>query len=146
MDSELTAAKNTVASAASVSADEERILRVWTPVILRTILITAVMVLVGGLFSMAWQSPGYYVAHFRHLQSASHYQQREAWSQLGITALRGDPHAIMTIGLMVLTLVPLARVAFCFLLFLKERDNTYVLLTAYVLAGLIFGVVLGRVG
>jgi uncharacterized membrane protein len=130
----------------SVSADEERILRVWTPVILRTILITAVVVLIGGLFSMVWQSPGYYVEHFRRLQDGGPYEQREQWSQLAITALHGDPHAIMTIGLMVLTLVPLARVAFCFLLFIKERDNIYVLLTAYVLAGLVFGVVLGRVG
>lgn len=135
-----------IASLTDTSADEERILRVWTPVILRTILITAVVVLIGGLLSMAWQSPGYYVAHFRRLQDAGPHQQREAWSQLALTALRGDPHAIMTIGLMVLTLVPLARVGFCFLLFIKERDNTYVLLTAYVLAGLVFGVVLGRVG
>jgi uncharacterized membrane protein len=127
-------------------ADEERILRVWTPIILRTILVAAIVVLVGGLFSMAWQSPGYYVAHFRRLQNGGPYEQREAWSDLAISAFHGNPHGIMTIGLMVLTLVPLARVGFCFLLFLKERDYTYVLLTAYVLAGLIFGVVLGRVG
>ncbi len=137
---------DTAAEVLTTTEDEERILRVWTPLILRTILITAIVVLVGGLFSMAWQSPGYYVAHFRHLQDGGPYQQREAWAQLALTALQGDPHAIMTIGLMVLTLVPLARVAFCFLLFIKERDHTYVLLTAYVLAGLIFGVVLGRVG
>lgn len=127
-------------------ADEERILRVWTPVILRTILITAAVVLIGGLFSMAWQSPGYFVEHFHRLQGHGVYEQRENWADLGLTALHGDPHAIMTIGLMMLTLVPLARVAFCFLLFIKERDSTYVLFTAYVLVGLVVGVVLGRVG
>jgi uncharacterized membrane protein len=52
----------------------------------------------------------------------------------------------MTLGLMVLTLVPLARVAFCFLLFVKERDGIYVAFTAYVLIGLVAGIVLGRVG
>lgn len=137
---------DTAAEVIVTGEDEERILRVWTPVILRTILIGAVVLLVAGLLSMAWQSPGYYVAHFRRLQSAGPYQNREDWSQLAIAALHGDPHSIMTIGLMVLTLVPLARVAFCFLLFIKERDSIYVVLTAYVLAGLIFGVVLGRVG
>ena len=45
-----------------------------------------------------------------------------------------------------LTLVPLARVAFCFILFIRERDYTYVALTAYVLAGLIVGVLVGSVG
>jgi uncharacterized membrane protein len=52
----------------------------------------------------------------------------------------------MTLGLYVLTLVPLARVAFCFLLFIKERDYAYVGFTAYVLAGLIVGMLLGSAG
>ena len=58
----------------------------------------------------------------------------------------GNPHAVLTIGLFELTLVPLARVAFCFILFIKERDYTYVAFTAYVLAGLIVGVLVGSVG
>jgi uncharacterized membrane protein len=49
----------------------------------------------------------------------------------------------MTIGLYVLTLVPLARVAFTFFLFIKERDFIYVAATAYVLAGLVVAVMLG---
>jgi uncharacterized membrane protein len=59
---------------------------------------------------------------------------------------QGNPHAVLTIGLFVLTLVPLARVAFCFILFIRERDYTYVAFTAYVLAGLIVGVLVGSVG
>ena len=58
----------------------------------------------------------------------------------------GNPHAVLTVGLFVLTLVPLARVAFCFILFISERDYTYVAFTAYVLAGLIVGVLVGSVG
>ena len=50
------------------------------------------------------------------------------------------------LGLFVLTRVPLARVAFCFLFFIKERGYTYVAFTAYVLAGLIVGVLVGGVG
>jgi uncharacterized membrane protein len=130
----------------NATGDEERILRVWTPVILRTVLMAAIVLLLFGLISMAWQSPGYYVGHFHRLQGHVRYQNREDWGVLASTALHGDPHAIMTIGLMVLTLVPLVRVAFCFLLFVKERDGIYVAFTAYVLIGLVAGVVLGRVG
>jgi uncharacterized membrane protein len=126
--------------------DEERILRVWTPVILRTILASAIVILLLGLLSMAWQNPGYYVEHFHRLQGHVRYQNRESMAALASSALKGDPHSIMTIGLMMLTLVPLVRVAFCFLLFIKERDLIYVAFTAYVLIGLVAGVILGRVG
>ncbi len=128
------------------TADEERILRVWTPVILRTILVGAIALLVAGLLSMAWQNPGYYVARFHSLQKIGHLQNRESVAALVSASLRGEPRQTMTLGLMVLTLVPLARVAFCFLLFVKERDGIYVALTAYVLIGLVAGVILGRVG
>src|SRR5579859_3082816 len=56
-------------------------------------------------------------------------RRRAAWQDSG-----GNPHAVLTFGLFVLTLVPLARVAFCFILFIRERDYTYVAFTAYVLA------------
>ena len=127
-------------------ADEERILRVWTPIILRTILVSAIVVLLLGLLSMAWQGPGYYVARFHRLQGSGQYENRESMAVLASSALRGNPRSIMTFGLMLLTLVPLARVAFCFLLFVKERDGIYVVFTAYVLLGLVAGVILGRVG
>ena len=126
--------------------NEERILRVWTPIILRTILATAIVILLIGLISMAWQNPGYYVARFHRLQKIGHLQNRESVAALVVASLRGEPRPIMTLGLMVLTLVPLARVAFCFLLFVKERDGIYVAFTAYVLIGLVAGVILGRVG
>jgi uncharacterized membrane protein len=113
------------------TADEERILRVWTPIILRTILVCAIAILLIGLLSM---------------QKIGHLQNRESVAALVAAALRGEPRATMTLGLMVLTLVPLARVAFCFLLFVKERDGIYVAFTAYVLIGLVAGIVLGRVG
>lgn len=128
------------------TAEEERILRVWTPLILRTILITATVILIGGLVSMGRQSPGYYVDHFHEIQHHGVRAESKDFSQLWTDAVHGSPRSILTIGLMVLTLVPLGRVAFCFLLFLKERDKIYVVLTAYVLMGLIVGVVLGRVG
>lgn len=127
-------------------ADEERILRIWTPIILRTILVSAIVILLVGLLSIAWQNPGYYVARFHRLQTIGHPQNRETVAALVAASLKGEPRPIMTLGLMVLTLVPLVRVAFCFLLFVKERDGIYVAFTAYVLIGLVVGVILGRVG
>ncbi len=49
------------------SADEDKILRIWTPIILRTVLIAAGIVLIVGLVLMA-ATPGEYVDHFRKVQ------------------------------------------------------------------------------
>ena len=125
--------------------DEDRIMRVWTPILLRTILIVASMVLIVGLVAMATYSPGFYVHRFYEVR-AGHVHQQETFTQMITLAFHGDPHSIMTVGLFVLTLVPLARVAFCFVLFVTERDYAYIVFTAYVLSGLIFGVLLGKIG
>jgi uncharacterized membrane protein len=128
------------------AVDEDRILSEWTPVLLRTILIGAAVVLIAGMLSMAAQSPGYYVRRFRAVQNGTAVHARQHWSVQWRDAVHGDPHAIMTFGLVILTLVPLGRVAFTFFLFLKERDPVFIAATAYVLAGLIVGVMLGRIG
>ncbi len=126
-------------------AEENRILRVWTPLLLRTILIVAAVVLIFGLYLMATHAPGFYVERYRAAQAGRPYPP-ETLHQIFSRALAGDPHSVMTLGLFVLTLVPLGRVAFCFLLFIMERDYPYVGFTGYVLIGLIAGVVLGRIG
>lgn len=125
--------------------EEDQILRKWTPLLLRTVLIISTMVLLVGLYLMVTKSPGFYVQRIRSIQ-AGRLHPNESFVQDFSAALAGDPHSVMTLGLFILTLVPLARVAFCFLLFLKERDYTYVMLTAYVLIGLIGGVLLGKIG
>ncbi|MGH7814862.1 MAG: DUF1634 domain-containing protein [Candidatus Binataceae bacterium] len=127
------------------TAEEDRILRFWTPLLLRTILIAAMIAIGAGLIMEGSFAPGYYVARY-HAVRAGHLTGGEDFAALIAGARTGNPHAILTIGLFILTLVPLARVAFCFLLFLRERDYTYVAFTAYVLTGLIAGVVLGRIG
>ncbi|HVA79609.1 MAG TPA: DUF1634 domain-containing protein [Candidatus Binataceae bacterium] len=127
------------------SADEDRIMRVWTPMLLRTILIVATIILVTGLVMMATHAPGYF-AHRYHTVQSGRTHDPQTFAQLIEGATQGDPHSVMTVGLFALTLVPLARVAFCFLLFVKERDFAYVGFTAYVLIGLITGMLLGRIG
>ena len=128
----------------SRSADEDRILRVWTPLLLRTILIIAAAILIVGL-GLAIRSPSAYVSRYRSIE-AGHFHAPETLTQEFFGAMRGDSHSIMTVGLLVLTLVPLGRVAFCFLFFLKQRDYAYVGFTAYVLIGLLAGIMLGNIG
>jgi uncharacterized membrane protein len=125
--------------------EEDRILRVWTPFLLRTILIAAMITLVAGLVTTYTFAPDYYVDRY-HAVEQGQLIGKEKFDLLFERIREGNPHAVLTIGLFVLTLVPLARVAFCFILFLRERDYTYVVLTAYVLTGLIVGVLVGRVG
>ncbi|HUO05489.1 MAG TPA: DUF1634 domain-containing protein [Candidatus Binataceae bacterium] len=126
-------------------ADEDRILRLWTPLLLRTILIVAMIVIVIGLVLAVTVTPGYYVNRYHAVQQG-HLIGREKFAEMVTRSAAGDPHTVLMVGLFVLTLVPLARVAFCFVLFIRERDYTYVAFTAYVLAGLIVGIVLGGIG
>jgi uncharacterized membrane protein len=125
--------------------EEDRILREWTPILLRSILIAAMILLVAGLVLDYTFAPDYYVDRYHAVQQG-HLIGKEKFGLVFDRIREGNPHAVLTIGLFVLTLVPLARVAFCFMLFIKERDYTYVALTAYVLAGLIVGVLVGSVG
>ncbi|HEV2170989.1 MAG TPA: DUF1634 domain-containing protein [Candidatus Binatus sp.] len=128
-----------------IQEEEDRILRVWTPFLLRTILIVAMITLVSGLVLTYTFAPDYYVDRY-HAVEQGHLIGKEKFGLLYDRIRQGNPHAVLTIGLFVLTLVPLARVAFCFILFIRERDYTYVAFTAYVLAGLIIGVLVGRIG
>ena len=125
--------------------EEDRILRAWTPMLLRTILIVAMAVLVSGLILAYTKAPDYYVDRYEAVRSNA-LLGKETFGGLLERLAEGNPHAVLTIGLFVLTLVPLARVAFCFMLFIKERDYIYVAFTAYVLAGLIVGMLVGRIG
>ncbi len=125
--------------------EEDRILRVWTPILLRTILIAAMITLVAGLVLSYTYAPDYYVERYHAVQQG-HLIGKEKFDLLFERIREGNPHAVLTIGLFVLTLVPLARVAFCFILFIRERDYAFVAFTAYVLAGLIVGVLVGSAG
>jgi uncharacterized membrane protein len=129
----------------ATAADEDRILRVWTPIILRTVLLASGAVLILGLVLMI-NTPGEYVNHFRLVQANARVKDYGSVFKLLIRASRGNPRSIMTVGLMILTLVPLARVGFCWIFFIQRRNWAFVLFTAYVLAGLAAGVMLGRTG
>ena len=102
-------------------------------------------ILIIGLILTHEVSPGYLVGRYNAAKSAGFLDKTDFLTMLNL-AVHGDPHSVMKTGLFTLTLVPLARVAFCFLLFLRERDYAYVGFTAYVLIGLVVGILLGSGG
>jgi uncharacterized membrane protein len=124
---------------------EDRILRVWTPILLRTILAAAVTLLTVGLLASIRQSFSDYSSSLQVIQQSSVAAHRPAASLLE-DAAGGNAIAIVTLGLFVLTLVPFARVSFCLVLFLKQKSLVFAIFTAYVLAGLVLGILLGRIG
>ncbi len=129
----------------SVSAEEDRILRLWTPILLRSIVIVAMTVLIAGLVLTATIAPNYFVDRYHQIQ-LGHLIGREGLASIWSNLLAGKPHAVLTVGLFLLTLVPLARVAFCLVLFIKTRDLAYIGFAAYVFAALIIGFLLGHIG
>jgi uncharacterized membrane protein len=132
-------------AAARAASTEDRILRVWTPLLLRVILSASVTLLTAGLILSAVHPPGHYSDAAAAVARGSSAGFATIHSLIA-AAVVGDGSAIATLGLFVLTLVPLARVAFCFILFLKQRSIIFATFTAYVLAGLVAGVLLGRIG
>jgi uncharacterized membrane protein len=130
----------------NVVVDEDRILRVWTPRVLRGALAASVILLVAGLCLIGATEPDSYVHRFRELGNAHAEVSSERPSELLRGAWSGPGRAIILCGLLMLTLVPIARVAFCMVVFLRTRDRTFAVLTGLVLALLCLGVFLGRVG
>jgi len=109
--------------------DDDVLLRRWTPLLLRATLIVATLLMLTGVV----------MAHAKTAVTST--------ATLSLTAaLHQNPAALAMLGLMTLTLVPLIRVAFCLMLFLRRRNLIYVAMTAYVLAVLTAGIALGRMG
>lgn len=133
-------------SSMPASGDEEdRILRVWTPMLLRSVLAISVTLTSAGIVEAVLHWPlGHAGAPIADLGRTG--VDHLPWRAFLEAAVRGDATATATLGLMALTLVPLVRVAFCLLLFLKQRNRIFAAFTAYVLAGLTIGIMLGRIG
>jgi uncharacterized membrane protein len=109
---------------------------------LRAILAAAVTLLTVGLLVSVMHSSNDYSSALQAVQQNSASAHRSAASLL-TQAATGNAIAIVTLGLFVLTLVPLACVSFCFILFLKQKTLVFATFTAYILAGLVLGMLLG---
>ncbi len=109
-------------------------------VLLRTgVVLAAVIVVIGGAVFLT-----------RHAVPVTNYhvfqgEPSELRNVPGIfreaLALRG--RGLIQLGLLVLIATPIARVAFSFFAFLYERDWTYVAVTLFVLAVLLYGLLSG---
>lgn len=128
------------------SGGSDRVLYVWTPRILRTALASGAALLVLGLCVTGARNAGSYVAEYRALQHGQVSGQVIRVGQLLDDAVHGHGRALLVAGLLVLTLVPIGRVAFAVVVFALERDWIFTVLTTLVLALLCLGVLLGRMG
>jgi uncharacterized membrane protein len=117
-----------------VSWTDQR-LEIIISVLLRTgVMIAATVVLLGGICFLSrhgQEQPEYHVFH----GTASIYR-----SASGVIHNAGPSNcpAVIQLGLLLLILTPVARVAFSLAGFAMERDWTYVALTAIVLGILIY--------
>ena len=110
-------------------------LEVIISVLLRTgVLIAAAVVLLGGICFLSrhgHEQPEYHVFHgtpqiYRSVTGVMH------------SAGPSNCPAVIQLGLLLLILTPVARVAFSLAGFALERDRTYMVLTSIVLAILIY--------
>jgi uncharacterized membrane protein len=104
------------------------------------VLVAAVVTVVGGIFMLIQHGgtrPDF--AEFRgepaHLTSVPGILR-------GAAALRSE--AIVQLGILLLILTPIARVAYTVVAFAKQRDRTYVTITLFILALLLYGLLIGR--
>ncbi|MFI5235479.1 MAG: DUF1634 domain-containing protein [Gemmatimonadales bacterium] len=58
--------------------------------------------------------------------------------------LSGSPRALMQLGILLLIVTPIMRVALSLVAFVRERDRTYIAVTALVLLLLLYGLVGGQ--
>lgn len=110
-------------------------LEIVISILLRTgVIIAAAVVLLGGICFLS-----------RHGEEQPQYHVFHATPQIyrsvsGVVHAAGPSNcqAVIQLGLLLLILTPIARVAFSLAGFALERDGTYVVLTALVLAILVY--------
>lgn len=117
--------------------NDERLEKVVSTLLITGVSLSALVVLLGGVCFLV-----------RHGQDRPDYQvfrgvNDEYRSIRGVlTATRAvDCRAFIQLGLLLLIATPVARVAFSMAAFALERDRTYVILTAIVLAVLLYSLI-----
>jgi uncharacterized membrane protein len=104
------------------------------------VLIAAAVVLVGGVMLLVQH--GSRPVEFSTFSTASSPLQGLVGIFRGALAL--DSMAIVQLGLVLLIATPVMRVALTLVAFALQRDRLYILLTAVMLALLLYGLVWGR--
>lgn len=114
--------------------NDERLERIIGTVLITGVILSAAVVLLGGvcyLVRHGSEAPAYHV-----FQGAPQADR----SVRGIVHAVGPSNcqAVIQLGLLLLILTPITRVALSLVAFVMERDKTYVVLTAIVLGILIY--------
>jgi uncharacterized membrane protein len=104
------------------------------------VLLSALVVLAGGLLYLSQNAQKTAGHHRFHVES----ERLRNVPEIGRDAVRLDSRAVMQLGVLLLILTPVARVAFTVLVFLVERDYTFVAVTLFVLAMLLFSLLGAR--
>ena len=119
---------------------ERRMDAVMGRVLQAGVTITAALVLVGGILYLTRHAmPAMDYRHF-HGEPAEYNTLRGIWEDA--RALHG--RGLIQLGLLVLIATPVARVVFSVYAFLKQRDWTYVVVTAIVLGLLSYSLFFGK--
>src|SRR5579864_7220283 len=117
--------------------NDERLERIVSTLLRTGVLLSALVVLAGGVCFLSQQGnlrPDYRVFH----PAPDAYRSIHGVIRATPT---GDCRAIIQLGLLLLIATPIARVAFSLAAFWLERDWRYVALTALVLAILLYSLV-----
>lgn len=101
------------------------------------VLLSSTVVLVGSFLYL--MNYGADLADYRFFQG----EPSQLCSPLGVVnaAVSGSYRGIIQLGLLILIGTPMARVAFSFLAFLRQRDFPYIIVTLLVLVALIYSII-----
>ena len=121
-------------------AGDQRVEEIIGKLLRLGVLLAALVVVIGGTLLLA---------HYGHLPASFHVfaAADPALRSIGgiIAAVaHGDSRAIVQLGLVLLILTPVARVALTLGAFIIQRDRLYILTTSIVLALLLYGLIWGR--
>jgi uncharacterized membrane protein len=115
---------------------DERIERIIGSLLLAGVVASASIVFAGGVVFLIRH--GSEVAEYGRFRGAA--PELRSFAGVVHAAWSGKARALIQIGLMLLIATPIARVGFSLAGFVLERDRTYVVVTAVVLAILLFSI------
>lgn len=130
-----------------IAVDRVRRVELLISLLLRTGVLTSLLVVVAGTVVTFANHPSYLSSH-RELESltgsAAVFPHTPGAVARGVRD--GDGPAIVTAGLLILIATPVVRVAVSILAFVYQRDRRFVVITSVVLALLLASFALGRAG
>jgi uncharacterized membrane protein len=134
----------------ATGSEDARVRRVELAIglVLRIGVSVSVGVVAAGLALMFVHHPGYgrFTGSFSyHRLTSKSTQFPHTFPQLGAALGAGEGRGVVVVGLLVLILTPVLRVAVSVVAFLLERDRAMTLVTLFVLAALVGSFFLGGV-